>query len=601
MRKNYPPQTEPLCSDRLPCGMGPRPFALPRPHRHQGAPNVPRGLLSLALAVVLALAFLMGGCSGSDSGGSGANPATSLAIVTYQGLPVQKRWVDTCEETGLNTDSSCVTDLYAAGVTSGNGEATLSPLPPAPSLCMTTNYTIPVKYCQSPALDPISTGQRCQTICQTTGVPCQLDIDCPIGDVCSDEGTPNPCSLFCSQSGSACSVDSDCPGNQTCTGGCINMPKGNALEGSVGVCRSTLVGACDFSNECTTGLCEKGLCAISGTCAGSSEGCDLRDETSCPGRCEKEPSPDPPPNLLCRTDDECKDKTGYTGTCDLSAGPNGRLICTPDSCFDDGNCTVVAGDICEDVVCPSTGSCPDSSPCLPLPCTTPDDCLVPTDLCERSPCLTVEDCSVPNDSCLLPAQYVKVCESNGQPCQTQLDCPSSEESCAVPGSVCSGDSSLSCSDTEPCPDPLGPCVAPLPGTPCYSIAKDCPKYCSLNPLQTCSTVTDCGNFCSITEVQCASNADCTPGKLCLNTGEACLRPSDCDANVRRCEFSGAACLENDDCEESERCLRNNCRADRCGQPAGLSCDSRTTESCDAPREETAYCGFPLPDTVRLSN
>ena len=498
---------------------------------------MPRGLLSLALAIVLALAFLTGGCSGSDSGASGANPAASLAIVTYQGLPVQKRWVDTCAETGLNTDSSCVTDLYAAGVTSGNGEATLGPLPPETLLCMTTSYTIPVKLCAQPVGTPVQANQRCETVCQTTRVPCQLDLDCPIGDVCSDEGTPNPCSLFCSQSGAACSVDSDCPGNQTCTGGCINKPNGNALEGSVGVCRSTLVGVCRVgaveSKECTSSKCSLGRCATSG--------------------------------IKCAVDAEC-----------------GGDTCVIDLCSTNNDCTGGLGP-CDAVYCEDTSECP-----------------TPFDECLPVPCLTADQCPGSEAECILPEEYRKFCSGTGEPCQTQRDCANPEGACQAQ-SFCAGASGfVLCDDVTPCPSGEGPCLAPLPGDPCYAVPADCPRYCSLDQSKKCLTRADCGQFCTISGTECNSISDCQ-GRLCRNSKTACQTNRDCVSSDRRCEFSGESCSSNADCENNERCFTNLCRFDQCQTPADLTCESRSRESCDAPREETAYCGFPLPDTVRLSN
>ena len=556
-----------------------------------------RAFLAVLSALVLASFSAVGGCSDGESGGSGENPSTILATLSYQGAPVEDRWIDICSGLGFSPEEQlCPTSYVAnAGLTDEQGQAIVKGLPPGASeLCLSTEYTIPVRVCLQQIGVPLDPNLRCQSDADCQGFPTRCACrpnqpDCGVNDTTD------------------CSTDLDCPvAGSFCSGTCGGKKDNNYFFRAVGFCSSTWEGTCS-GKLCSTGLCEDTLepCTLEAGCGQGIEclfsGCADTSDCALGDTCEAS---------KCASSIDC----AIGQTCDLP--PNLQKVCSSNGvpCESQQQCPNPETDSCGAPlsVCSISGdSCSPNEPC------TGGNCSVNTDV----PCSTNGEC----------ANLAFACSISSTPCIDDSDCPSNE---ACGPQTCTQET----------------CVNALPGDPCYSIPLNCPTYCLTNPDQLCVTAADCGlvcrysrdpcetddncsqkactltrvactgqgagqcsaqNLCSETGQVCTQDEDC-PFRECSQTGAPCVDATDCADEGKFCSNTGRACEETTDCtgdgeceaqtcDPTQTCNRDLCRLNRCIVNPDETCDQRSDEQCLVSTEATSLCGDPLPSDVNLAN
>jgi len=515
---------------------------------------VSRAFIAILAAVVLAFISAVGGCSEGQSGGSGENPSTIATTLTYQGIPVQDRWIDICNASGFSQEELLCTTSYVAnsGLTDDQGQTTLQAVPPGPAeLCVSTDYILPVRICEQPPGLPLNPNLRCQSDADCQGVPtecvCRFDKpDCGIN-----------------LNGAACSTDAECTATNPdsfCSGICGGKKPNNYFFQTVGFCTST------WEGTCSTQLCSTGSCQDSGDPCTLTEGCGEGIEC-----------------LFL----ECVDNSDCTlgGSCEAS------------TCATDLDCAV--GAFCQlptdlQKVCSSTGAICRSQQECPLG----DSCAVPVSRCSISGdgCSATESCS---------RQY---CSVDIVECSSDSDCASLRNVCSISATTCIDDSECPSGETcEPQTCETETCVNLLPGTPCYSVTGGllqtggCPKYCSSDPSLVCDTVADCGQTCRWSGESCSDQNPCSP-RACRVSGDSCTSNADCGGTgARLCSQSQTPCSSAADCPGTETCDPNRCAPNACVTPSGVTCGQLGTEECLRLSETTSVCAEPLPATLELRN
>ena len=517
-----------------------------------------RAFLAILAAVVLAFISAVGGCSEGQSGGSGENPSTIATSLTYQGIPVQDRWIDICYGSGFSQEELLCTTSYVAnsGLTDQQGRTTLQSVPPGPAeLCVSTDYILPVRICEQPANRPLDPNLRCQSDADCQGVPTQC--------VCRFDKPDCGINL----NGAACSTDAQCAGtnpDSVCSGICGGKKANNYFFQTVGFCTST------WEGTCSTQLCSIGSCQDSGAPCTLTEGCGE--------------------GIECLFS-ECVDDSD----CTLGG------ICETSTCASDLDCAV--GSVCQlppdlQTVCSSTGeNCRSQEEC-PLG----DSCAVPVTVCSVSgaDCSANKPCSERNCSVDIDIG-----------CSTDSECASLRNVCSISATTCVDDSECPSGETcgpQTCETEM--CVNRLPGTPCYSVtgglaeSGGCPKYCGSDPSLVCNTVADCdSSTCRRTGEACSDDEPCV-ARVCAVTLQACSSNSECSGGgpvVRLCSESQTPCSSSSQCPAGEICSRNNCAPNTCETPAGETCGQRDDEACLRLSETTSVCADPLPANLELKN
>lgn len=565
-----------------------------------------RAFLAILAAIALAFISVVGGCSEGQSGGSGENPSTIAASLTYQGIPAKDRWIDICYGSGFSQEELLCTTSYVtnAGLTDEQGQTTLESVPPGPGeLCVSTDYILPVRICEQPPGLPLDPNLRCQSDADCQGVPTQC--------VCRFDKPDCGINL----NGAACSTDAECTAtnpDSVCSGICGGKKKNNYFFQTVGFCTSTWEGTCS-TQSCSIGTCgdeTEAPCTITQGCG---EGIEcLFDECTVDSDCD-EPGAFCGPPRTCANDFEC----AVGATCLLP--PDLQKFCSS------------TGEICR-----SQEECPLG-----------DSCAVPATVCSVSgaDCSANEPCSGRN------------CSVDTVSCLTDGECAGLRNVCSISATTCIDDSECPSGETcEPQTCETETCVNRLPGTPCYSktggLAETggCPTYCLTNPDQLCTTAADCGlvcrysldpcetddncaakactltqtactgqgvgqcsaqNLCSETGEICVQNEDC-PFKECSGTGDPCFVAADCADQGKFCSNTGRACEETTDCtgdgeceaqtcDPTQTCDRDLCRRNRCIVNPAETCDQLESEECLRLNETTSLCADPLPAAIELRN
>ena len=521
-----------------------------------------RAFLAILAAIALAFISAVGGCSEGQSGGSGENPSTIAASLTYQGIPVEDRWIDICNVSGFSQEELLCTTSYVAngGLTDEQGQTTLESVPPGPAeLCVSTDYILPVRICEQPAGLPLDPNLRCQSDADCQGVPtecvCRFDKpDCGIN-----------------LNGAACSTDAECTATNPdsfCSGICGGKKENNYFFQTVGFCTSTWEGTCS-TQSCSIGTCgdeTEAPCTITQGCG---EGIEcLFDECTVDSDCD-EPGAFCGPPRTCANNFEC----AVGATCLLP--PDLQKVCssTGANCRSQGECPQGDGCAVPVTVCSVNGAaCSANNPCTDRNCSVD----------------TVVSCSTDGEC----AGLRNVCSISATTCLDDSECPS--------GETCEAQTC----ETETC-------VNRLPGTPCYSVtggiaqSGGCPKYCGSDPSLVCNTVADCdSSTCRRTGDACSDDEPCV-ARVCAVTLEPCSSNPDCNGGApgiaRLCSESLTPCANSSQCPGGETCIRNNCAPNTCETPAGETCGQLEDEACLRLSETTSVCADPLPATLELRN
>ncbi|MCG3171958.1 MAG: hypothetical protein GMKNLPBB_00099 [Myxococcota bacterium] len=382
------------------------------------------------------------------------------------------------------------------------------------------------------------------------GQPCELDSQCPIGNLCVEQTCipgcrssrdcgDKKCNLALGPNGTCvqCMAKDDCPAGQQCDNNqCVFRCKsdtecsGKRCDTTRGECVQCLSNSdCKLGQICTDAACVEG----------------------------------------CRSERDCKNGQ----VCDTAVG-NGRCV----QCIATRDCP--AGSECVNNICEVR--CTSSSQCA-----APQKCNTVSGRCVA--CLVNSDC-----------QLGSVCNNNAcvPGCKTDRDCPSGLkcDTAAGPNGGC-----VECVTSAVCPPERPICS----NRKCVQCAAD--PDCKTAPRNRCDTTK---NIC----VQCTKNEQCPQGGICNTATQTCSEPllmcddrkctsdSECPAGSKCADFDGnkslrcrPLCTTFGDCntfQNSSRCssqgepvcgcVTNACKSDSdCSQnpfnPQG-KCD-KTTGRC----------------------
>ncbi|MEZ4293474.1 MAG: DUF4215 domain-containing protein [Polyangiaceae bacterium] len=424
----------------------------------------------------------------------------------------------------------------------------------------------------------LGTGEGCDDGNLVNGDGCdaqcliELTFPCILSATCAS-GLCDPNALIC-----VCDMDNDCPGGQLCDTGadpnqCVDSICGNG----------TIEGAeeCDDQNTLSNDGC--------------SSDCLVEESFECTG----EPSNcDPAP---CSSDADCQFCNEQYNICVKGctmAGdcPSGffcdtqSAICVP-FCQDGSECPSGVCDVAsgECVECATSADCPEGETCNGGVCG--DTCELGTD------CATGLSCDPQLNICV-------ECVTNAD-CQNGLSCIDSH---CLPGcneeADCSGDpcnetvgiciacvTDADCAGGQVCETAIGQCIQ-------IGCTKDtdCPvgQVCD-EPNHTCVQCVedaDCptGQVCDEPNhvcVECVEDTDCPSGQVCDEPNHVCVgctQDTDCEAGLV-CDEPAAECVEcteDTDCEEGTVCDETvrecvECTAD--SECTGGTCDLETRK-CD---------------------
>jgi len=431
-------------------------------------------------------------------------------------------------------------------------------------------------------------------------IPCQSDPDCEDANACTTdtctiatgrcEYAAVPAGTTCGEpSASECDLPDTCDGNGICRDN--HEPPGTACA--------------DDGNECTSDVCDAGVCThpslSEGTPCGDpmSTECDLHDICDGDGVCQPnfvqagEPCGDP-------SSDECTqpDTCDGSGACQENHAPSETPctddgdICTTDHC-DSGIC--VHDPVVGDTDCNENGiadQCDIESGVRP-DCDdngVPDECQISADQtvdcaiiegpCFEGPFFCTSDC----DPDLNGNGLIDVCDcppgtACGDPSDSECDLP---DTCDENG-VCQPNhepDGLSCTDDgNECTDDVceaGVCAHTdlTAGAPCGdSASTECDQRDTCNGAGTCQpnyqpAETACGD---------ATASDCTQPDTC--DGNGLCAPHHAPAGASCGDPSMSECDLPDTCDSSGTCLSNYVPADTaCGDPTVSECDGPDT--CD---------------------
>lgn len=512
-----------------------------------GASGCSAGASDEALGSVqegLACGKLSGPCPASDSCGTwSCNLLTSTCSVKVL-TPDGDKCTDASGATGLCVSSQCVAGCYEKGSEKGIVQVHLGTEP---------------------------------GFCGAIGAPCS---DCVGTDSCTNYlcGSKRACGTSPVPDDKPCTDNSGTCYKGICCAGCLDG-NGVCQPGSaVTACGKSPPGAghtictsCVDADACTTDICNKdGSCghgvAPDNTSCADANTCDGA-ETCQMGKCT------PPANFNCPSDGN----VCHAPTCDAQMNCSQKLL-TGTGCPDGDKCN--GDETCNNGVCAAgtKPNCDDKNPC------TIDDC-DPKTGCTHKPTEAGSDCD-DGDLC----NGVGACDGGGKcvvkPSPVCNDGNPCTDDVCVPAKGCTTvNNSLGCNDGDPCTTvdkcSGGSCVGSSPkncddGISCTN--DTCVKGVGCtNTAVADNTPCDDGNDCNTGDRCVSGQCKATGGKVCPEDGNPCTVAT-CSADV--CGFANDNSLrcQIDKCHEFTACVNGAC-------PAGAPIDCNdanpcTTDGCD---------------------
>ena len=320
-------------------------------------------------------------CSSLDGvcGAGVCNPTTGQCVVSPSNEGGACDDGNQCTENDACLSGACVGDAVPPGTTCDDGLACTQNDACNNGACSGT--AVDCSSLDTPCTDGVcntSTG-ACESVAINEGGACDDGNSCSTGDQC----VAGVCAGTLRPDLSTCDDSNLCTLNDVCLGGVCS---GNAIDCSVlntactqgvcnpltGICTANPInenGACDDSNNCTTGdHCVTGVCTTTPVdCSGLNTQCSVGVCNGVTGQCQVQPISEGQPcndGSACTTSDTCSsgvcagvatdcsslNTTCAQGVCNPS---NGQCVASPinngGACTDNNRCTT--GDIC------SAGSC----------------------------------------------------------------------------------------------------------------------------------------------------------------------------------------------------------------------------------------------------
>lgn len=318
-----------------------------------------------------------------------------------------------------------------------------------------------------------------------------------------------------------CQVNGDCLAGQQCvSAACVPLVVEEPVDES---CEERT--ACGSADECETGVCENGCCAV--TCE---DDATCRDDEMCrAGWCR-------PIGAPCGSNNDCAHNPS-TPVCDVETG-------TCLGCLTEADCDI--GELCVENGCqaPAISGCEDSDDCtldqLPF-------CYEPAARCVS--CLFDSDCDTG-----------EVCDARNNACRTLT------VGCGWDGDCVGHPDGRRCRQDHTCVQCL--------------VDDDCPRDRLCLRDNTCTAWPSCGSDadcdgdtprCRSDDkrcVECTSSAQCGSGKtcresMCIPSSNGCISDAHCggstpvcDTNKRTC----VTCVDMDDCDGGRCVNQTSCEA-----------------------------------------
>ena len=373
----------------------------------------------------------------------------------------------TISSTGISTAATTATT--ATTVTSTGTESG----PATCEACGAAQVCIGGECTDVPDSCPCPVETYCDLIMNKCVIGCTKDEECDVGRIC------DPVARVCF---AGCREDVDCGAGQICEGlTCIEGCRKDEECGANEICDGlTCQIGCNTTSDCPRGqicdgmVCRDG-CVSDGECTAPGQICDDTAKVCRAG---------------CRTDEACP----LEKLCDTQPdayvcvpGCDGIDKCGPGKICKAGQCTVGCldnswcsqGEICKQDIC--TIGCVNNSDCGPGEICDPDVCV--------TGCASHDGCDI-EEYC-----FEKKCVPGcGPPGGTKDDGLTSR---CPPGKACSPSN---CEDGQNC-DSYG-CSTYCNGWECASGPGESYTCYGANPYKYCM-------------MECATDADCPPGKLCM--------------------------------------------------------------------------------------
>jgi Cys-rich repeat protein len=408
-------------------------------------------------------------------------------------------------------------------------------------------------------------GEVCEAgACVPEATPdCVNDDDCDAGEVCTD-GTCVP------DVAPECVDDNDCGAGEVCeAGACVPDVAPECVDD----------GDCGLGQTCQGGVCEDVECVNDGDC-GAGETCEAgacvdapgcRDDADCAlgEACEAGACVDVAPE--CRANADCgPDQVCVAGVCEDAPPPpqcQGHADCLPNQLCIDG--------VCEDNIdpdCLADADCAPGQVCLDGICQggEPVDCANAIQLngFGQVQGSTVGLQNTASGICggdeAPEAVYVFVPQAAGEICVNTLGSDYDTVVHVRAGDCLDANAEISCNDDDPADlnDGLHSAVT-------VDVADVGPLYIFVDGFDGAGnyTLSVSAGPCGEPPVECAADADCALGEVCVAgacvpEGPACVEDLDCELGQicvdGTCERAPVACAADADCAAGETCVDGLC-------------------------------------------
>jgi hypothetical protein len=542
-------------------------------------------------ALIVALALIVGACSGSSSTQLFANDAAADTVDGDAGGPI------CTSDAGCSGDETCpvATGACVALPTPCSKDDDCASRSDGKNVCDTA-----ARICAECAgTAGCGDAARCVSSTCISAVKCKNSLDCPQDQVC-DTATH-----FCV----ACLADADCPdhgrcGDNVCRTACVSdkecTPLGELCDAAAGYCVN-----CRSSADCAANqYCGRGAC-LGDVCAAGTSRCD--------------------------------------GNAVLGCNDEGSALSASFPCAQGQTCAVQGSTAsCHDWICPPLVTGCDAEKVVTcsadgLTQTVTDDCGARHQVCVAATCKPVT-CQA--DSFFCVGSELRRCSTNGDSSMTWLTCTPTQY-CDEAGGTCKAQV---CTPDQPACNGAIAATCNMAGSgykaggiDCASSAQICVKgscsdlacapagkFCDSNTvrqcsadglsstlLQTCSSSQYCDAPSASCKAQiCAPNQAVCNGTIatvcnnsgsgyaaggtdCATSGQSCAQgacksivctPNTrfCDANtIRQCSANGASSTVSQTCAVQQYCdpAGPSCKAQICppGQPA---CDGNVATTCN---------------------
>lgn len=383
---------------------------------------------------------------------------------------------------------------------------------------------------------------------------------------------------------------------QTCAGTCGSVQNNCQQAVDCGSCAcNPPCPVCQTCNE-VLGQCQPDLAQDSQTCAG----CQICDNGQCV----------PDPAIVCAALTQCHEAgvcDPATGACTNPAKANGASCddgnsCTTDDACQDGVCIgtpkdcAAEGDVCNDPICRTDGTCGKNPKPDGTSCNADNDSCTSGDSCQAGVCTAGAgvDCSTLDDGCNTGScrssngQCISQAKADGTLCGTDGACLAGVCQAAVCreiGDTCNP--AACCTNRVPASCVSGECCV-LEGQYCEEDGDCCTGTCpdgfcqGCLPLQAeCESATECCQSSGST--LCRNSFDFDSANCCKPRGGTCSENDDCCNgracnNGRCCEGENFLCDSNADCCSGLECRSGICRSNIC-RVAGEGCPGGSSSCC----------------------